>query len=214
MYKKYNYRLFGRSKGRGKCNQISIEAEKIRLTKIDSNKYNIIDIGPGYGESTIEIAKYDKERVIIACEKYLDGINKIAENSVDECLSNINIFHGNVLQLLDEYCTNKIISEMWILFPDPWPKKKHFKRRLLNIFFFNKIKNLLKKNAIIHIATDSKSYLSQILGTVYDVQNEYLWLNQKKQEWDYGNLALPKTKYFQKALKNGLNPFYLKLLKL
>ena len=93
-------------------------------------------------------------------------------------------------------------------------KKKHFKRRLLNVFFFNKIKNLLKKNAIIHIATDSKSYLSQILGAVYDVQNDYLWLNQNKQEWDYGNLALPKTKYFQKALKNGLNPFYLKLLKL
>jgi len=214
MYKKYNYRLFGRSKGRGRFNKISNQAEKIKLTKIDPEKYNILDIGPGYGESTIEIAKYDKQRFIIACEKYIDGINKIADNNLDECLSNINIFHGNVHQLLDEYCLNKVISEIWILFPDPWPKKKHFKRRLLNVFFFKKIKNLLKKNAIIHIATDSKSYLSQILGAVHDVQNDYLWLNQNKLEWDYGNLALPKTKYFQKALKNGLNPFYLKLLKL
>ena len=145
MYKKYNYRLFGRSKGRGRLNKISNQAEKIKLTKIDPEKYNILDIGPGYGESTIEIAKYDKQRFIIACEKYIDGINKIADNNLDECLSNINIFHGNVHQLLDEYCLNKVISEIWILFPDPWPKKKHFKRRLINVIFFNRIKNLLKK---------------------------------------------------------------------
>ena len=210
----FNYKLFGRSKGRGKVSEITEEAKKIKINKIDASKYNIIDIGSGYGESTLQIAKNDKEKIVIACEKYIDGINKIAENNTKSNLKNISIFHGNVHQLLDEYCSNKVISEIWILFPDPWPKKKHFKRRLLNVFFFNKIKNLLKKNAIIHIATDSKSYLSQILGAVYDVQNDYLWLNQNKQEWDYGNLALPKTKYFQKALKNGLNPFYLKLLKL
>ena len=54
------YRLYGRSKGRGKINNISNYAKKINIKKIDSKKYNIIDIGVGYGESTIEIAKIDK----------------------------------------------------------------------------------------------------------------------------------------------------------
>ena len=208
------YRLFGRSKGRGKNNEISNAANKIKIKKINNSKYNIIDIGAGYGESTIDFARNSSHKTIIACEKYIDGINKIAEISQKEFLENVSIFHGNVHQLLDECCPYNSISEIWILFPDPWPKKRHFKRRLINISFFNKIKKYLKKNAIIHISSDSKSYISDILQFVYEVKNDFLWLNQTKIDWDYSNHALPQTKYYKKALENGLNPFYLKLLKL
>ena len=146
------------------------------------------------------------------CE--IEGVlNLCGDLASEETLDNISIFHGNVHQLLDEYCPYNSISEMWILFPDPWPKKRHFKRRLINVNFFNKIKNFLKTNAIIHIASDSKSYISDILLTIYQIKEEYKWMNQNKNEWDYLNNTLPKTKYFQKALKNGLNPIYLKLVK-
>ena len=210
----YKYRLYGRSKGRGTNNKISIEAKKIELKKINPSKYNIIDIGSGYGESTLEIAKKNHGRNVIACEKYIDGINKISENVQLYSINNIFIYHGNVHQLLDEYFTSRSISEIWILFPDPWPKKRHFKRRLINRDFLIKLKNFLKDDAIINIASDSKSYISEILKLIYEVRNDYLWINQSKDQWDYINSTYPKTKYFQKALKNGLNPFYLKLLKL
>ena len=59
-----------------------------------------------------------------------------------------------------------------------------------------------------------KLYISEILNCVYKVKGDFLWVNQSKQEWDYSNLTLPKTKYYKKALKNGLNPFYIELLKL
>ena len=159
------------------------------------------------------ISKNYSSKQVIACEKFIDGINKIAEKSFLYSLNNISIFHGNVHQLLDEYCPHKSISEIWILFPDPWPKKRHFKRRLINTYFFNKIRDFLKKNAIIHIASDSKSYISDILWCIHQVKKDFKWINQKKDEWDYVNTTLPKTKYFQKALKNGLNPIYLKLIK-
>lgn len=214
MKTNFNYRLFGRSKGRGKLDKITVEAQKLKIKKIDPSMYNIIDIGSGYGESTIEIARNDNEKFVISCEKYIDGINKIAENNSNNHLKNISIFHGNVHQLLDEYCPNASIAEIWILFPDPWPKKKHFKRRLINVYFFNKLSEYLKKNSIIHIASDSKSYISEILSSMYLVKNDFKWVNQNKEEWDYVNLGLPKTKYFQKALNKGLNPFYLKLIKL
>lgn len=214
MINKFTYQLFGRSKGRGKINKISSEAIKLQIKKIDSSKYNIIDIGSGYGESTIELAKNDTSKFVIACEKYIDGINKIAQNTRIEKLFNVSIFHGNVNQFLDQYCLSDSITEIWILFPDPWPKKRHFKRRLINISFLNRINIFLKKNATIHIASDSKSYISEILNCIDKSKNDFLWVNQMKEDWDYANLTLPKTKYFKKALENGLNPMYIKLLKL
>jgi tRNA (guanine-N7-)-methyltransferase len=209
----YTYRMYGRSKGRGKNNKISNDAVSIKLKKIDPLNYNIIDIGAGYGESTLAISIKDSEKQVIACEKFIDGINKIAEKNFLHSLNNISIFHGNAHQLLDEYCPHNSISEIWILFPDPWPKKRHFKRRLINVNFFNKIKNFLKTDGKIHIASDSKSYISEILFSIYQVKKEFKWVNQNKNEWDYLNVTLPQTKYFQKALKNGLNPIYLKLIK-
>ena len=213
MKTNYTYRMYGRSKGRGKNNAITNDAISIKVKKIDPLKYNIIDIGAGYGESTLAISKTDSGKQIIACEKFIDGINKIAEKSFQHSLNNISIFHGNVHQLLDEYCTHNSIFEIWILFPDPWPKKRHFKRRLINVNFFNKLRFFLKKDAIIHIASDSKSYISDILSCIHQVKKDYKWINHNKNEWDYLNTTLPETKYFQKALKNGLNPIYLKLTK-
>ena len=214
MKSNYSYRLYGRSKGRKKNNKISKLVSKIKINKVDKSKYNIIDIGSGYGESSIKLANQDHQKVVITCEKYIDGINNIAKIAKIKSLTNIFIYHGNVHQLLDEYCSEKSISEIWILFPDPWPKKKHFKRRLIDFSFFNKIKKFLKKNSNIHIASDSKSYIFQILSCIYEVRSDFLWINQSKQEWEYSRLALPKTKYYKKALEKGDNPFYIKLMKL
>ena len=210
----YKYRLFGRSKGRGKNNKISDYAKKIEIKNLDPAKYNVIDIGSGYGESVIDFARLNNKKNIIACEKYIDGINKIAENAKKESLSNIYTFHGNAHKFLDNHCSLKSISEVWILFPDPWPKKKHNKRRLVDINFFHKLKNFLKDSGTINIASDSKSYISEILKSIHEIKGDYIWINQNKEEWDYLNSNLPITKYFQKALENGLNPMYLKLMKL
>ncbi len=214
MNKDYKYRLFGRSKGRGKNNLVSSDAKKIEFKKINSCDYNIIDVGVGYGESTLDFARNNFKKNIIAVEKYIDGINKIANFAKLYKFNNIAVFHGNVHQLIDEHLITNSISEIWILFPDPWPKKRHSKRRLININFFNKIKKYLKVKATINIVSDSKKYISEILSTIYEVKHNYLWLNQSKEQWDYSNLSLPKTKYYKKALENGLNPFYVKLIKL
>ncbi len=213
MISNLNYRIYGRTKGRKKIKN-NDSFLKIKLINIDDKKYNILDIGSGFGESTIKIAKKDKKKIVICCEKYIDGLNNLFKKVEKNLLNNIYIYQGNVHQMLDEYCSKKSISEVWILFPDPWPKKKHFKRRLVDKFFFNKIKTYLKDGAVINIASDSKSYISQILSTIHQVKEDFIWLNQSKSEWEYDLETLPETKYYKKALKNGLNPFYVKLRKL
>ena len=213
MKNNFNYRLYGRTKGRKKKNKDE-SFLKIRLKEIDKKKYNIIDIGAGYGESTIQLAKENKEKILICCEKYIDGLNNLYHKAKKNNLDNIYIYQGNVHQMLDEHCKKDVISEIWILFPDPWPKKRHYKRRLINKDFFLKIKKYLKHEAIIHLASDSKSYISQILRTIHLIKQDFEWLNQSKLEWDYSSEILPETKYYKKAQKNGLNPFYAKLIKL
>ena len=213
MINNSTYRLYGRTKGR-KNNKNNDAFLKIKLINIDDKNYNILDIGSGFGESTIKIAKKNKKKIVICCDKYIDGLNNIFNNAQKELLDNIYIYRGNVHKMLDEYCINNSISEVWILFPDPWPKKKHFKRRLIDKFFFNKLKTYLKHDATINIASDSQSYNSQILRTINQVKTDFLWVNQSKSEWEYDTNTLPETKYYKKALKNGLKPFYVKLEKL
>ena len=213
MINNSTYRLYGRTKGR-KNNKNNDAFLKIKLINIDDKNYNILDIGSGFGESTITIAKKNKKKIVICCDKYIDGLNNIFNNAQKELLDNIYIYQGNVHKMLDEYCINNSISEVWILFPDPWPKKKHFKRRLIDKFFFNKLKTYLKHNATINIASDSQSYNSQILRTINQVKTDFLWVNQSKSEWEYDTNTLPETKYYKKALENGRKPFYVKLKKL
>ena len=212
MINKSAYRLYGRTKGRKK--KYSNSFSTIRLKTIDKKKNYIIDIGAGYGESTIKLAKANKDKLVICCEKYIDGLNSLYKNAQSQSLENILIYQGNVHQLIDEYCEEECISEVWILFPDPWPKKRHFKRRLIDKLFFVKIHKYLKKGSTINIASDSKSYISQILEIIHNIKQDFGWINQSKLEWDYNPKILPETKYFKKALKNGRNSFFAKLEKL
>ena len=206
------YRLYGRTKGRKKKHNNLFS--KIKLKKIDKEIDYIIDIGAGYGESTIKLAQENEDKLVICCEKYVNGLSSLFNKVESLSISNIEIYQGNVHQLLDEYFKKDSISEIWILFPDPWPKKKHFKRRLIDKFFFGKIHKYLRKGSTINIATDSKSYVSQILETIHYTKQNFKWINQSKSDWDYNPEILPETKYYKKALKNGLKPFFAKLEKL
>ena len=211
------YKIFGRTRGRSKkFNNSENYLELFKKYKIDNlttSKTYLLDIGTGYGETTIYLAQKNKNKKIIACEKYIDGNLNLIKNIKKNKINNIYLHTGNVYEILDQLKKKITFESIWIFFPDPWPKKRHFKRRLINVNFFHKIKDFLKKNATIHIASDSKSYISTILMTMHNVKNEFKWMNQNKNEWDYSNMALPQTKYFQKALKKGLNPMYLKLVK-
>ena len=206
------YRLYGRTKGRKKKNNNVFS--KIKLKKIDKETDYIIDIGAGYGESTIELAQANNDKKVICCEKYVDGLSRLYNKVQTHSIINIEIYQGNVHQLLDEHCKKNSISEIWILFPDPWPKKKHFKRRLIDKLFFGKIHKYLRKGSTINIATDSKPYVSQILQTLHYTKQDFKWINQSKSGWNYNTEILPETKYHKKALKNGFNPFFAKLKKL
>ena len=214
----YKYRIYGRTKGRKKIQPIDknfIENYEINLERdIKKNKKNIIDIGSGRGENTLFLAKNNPEALIIAIEIFLDGNINLCKQLSNLKLCNVKLFSSNVLKLFDYLNNDSYFNEIWILFPDPWPKKKHYKRRLINDNFLKKIYPYIKKNGKIFIATDSTSYLQSIMNSIYKTKYLFNWQNNKPQNWIYEMLDLPYTKFFKKAQNSYRSSFFIELVKI
>ena len=212
------YTIYGRKKGRKKIHSVYKEFFvncKINLeTDIKINKKNIIDVGSGKGESTLFLAKKNPDALIIAIEIFLDGNIDLCKQLSKLKLHNVKIFSSNVLKLFDHLNKDDFFNEIWILFPDPWPKKKHHKRRLINDNFFTKVYPYLKKDGKIFIATDSSSYLKSIMNSIYKTKYLFNWLNNKPQNWIYEMLDLPCTKFFKKAQNSYRTSFFIELIKI
>jgi len=196
------YKIFGRKKGRKKFQNIDYNVSKNYLLNLDTdfnNKKVILDIGSGAGENTLYLAQKYPEKLIVACEIYKDGNINLCKKLMEKKINNVKIFDKNILILLENNNLKILLDEIWILFPDPWPKKRHNKRRLINDAFFTKINFKFVFGGKIIIVTDSVSYIISILSSVYNSKN-YKWINDKPQNWQYANTDLIKTKYYQKAL--------------
>ena len=212
------YTIYGRKKSRKKIHSVDKDFfvnYKINLeTDIKKNKKNIIDVGSGKGENTLFLAKKNPDALIIAIEIFWDGNINLCKQLSKLKLYNVKIFLSNVLKLFDHLNKVDYFNEIWILFPDPWPKKKHNKRRLINDNFFTKVYPYLKKDGKIFIATDSSSYLKSIMNSVYKTKSLFNWLNNRPQNWVYEMLDLPCTKFFKKAQNSYRTSFFIELVKI
>ena len=211
----YKYKLFGRFKGRKKNNKYVLNFLNdlnINIKKdIHKNNYNILDIGSGSGENAIYLSNIYPNAKIIACELFKDGNINLCNQIILNKIKNISLFQGNVLEFLDILNQKSIFDEIWILFPDPWPKIRHQKRRLINSKFIVFLHFYLIKNASLVMVTDSRSYKRSILNVIYNLKNMYFWKNQNFEDWNYDLLDLPRTKFNQKAIKSNRNSMIFKL---
>lgn len=214
----FKYKLFGRFKGRKRNHKIFEKNHKkyeIDLNKkIDKFKYNILDIGSGSGENAIFLSNIFPKAKIITCELFEDGNINLCNLLIDNNIKNIYLYKGNVLEFLDKININLIFDEIWMLFPDPWPKIRHHKRRLINYSFLLKIHRYLKKDAKVMIGTDSDSYTQSILLSIYNSRDIYNWENQIVSQWDYNVLNLPKTKFSEKSKKSNRKSMFFVLKKI
>ncbi len=201
----YSNRLFGRTRGRSK-KKINLENYHKKVDKFKFKNFNekseyILDIGTGYGETSIFLAKQFPDKVVISCEKYIDGNIILLKNIQKNNINNIQLHNGNVYDVL-ERANKKHFNLVWIFFPDPWPKNRHAKRRLITSDFLIKLHKTLKKNSEIHIATDSKIYLRFILNSIYNCKEYFLWLNQSEMNLHIKDYHDIETKYYKKAINS------------
>ena len=217
-FKNHYYRIYGRTRGRNNSNNINKNYNDLlktySISKFKNNEKYILDIGSGYGETSIYLASKYRDYKIISCEKYVNGNYNLLKNAKTKEIKNINLFPGNVHEILDSNETNKFFNKIFIFFPDPWPKKKHNKRRLIDNNFFKKIYNFLKLNGMIYIVTDSDPYKRAILNTIYESKKLFKWINQSNLYLDMKYYFNIETKFYKKAIIYGRKPTLFILKKL
>jgi tRNA (guanine-N7-)-methyltransferase len=122
----------------------------------------IMEIGFGMGEATAIIAKNHPDNAYIAVDVHPPGIGKLLSRIDEDKLSNVKVIEDDVHVVLEHMFADHCLDGIHLFFPDPWPKKKHHKRRIVNESFLRLIHPKIKKGGFIHIATDWVPYATSI----------------------------------------------------
>ena len=146
-----------------KVHGIEFTQEQINTSEIFPNSDKVImEIGFGMGEATAIIAKNHPNNGYIAVDVHPPGIGKLLARIVENDLTNLKVIEEDVHVVLQHMIANETLDGIHLFFPDPWPKKKHNKRRIVNEGFLALIHPKIKKGGFIHIATDWVPYAVSI----------------------------------------------------
>ena len=127
------------------------------------DKKVVFEIGCGSGESTVGFAKANPETIIIAIEVHRPSISHLVETAHKEGLTNIKVAYSDGVQVLRDWVQDNSLTAIFAFFPDPWPKKRHNKRRLFRTEIVEMMQKKLKDGGEIITATDWAEYGQQML---------------------------------------------------
>lgn len=146
--------------------------DKLDFKKVFGNDNPvIIEIGFGMGESTARIARENPNINYLGIEVFLYGFSKLLSVIANEGLSNVRIMRFDAVQVLEDMIEDESVSGFHIFFPDPWPKKRHHKKRLIQLPFTTLLSQKLKKGGYIYCVTDWQEYANQMLAVLSETPN-------------------------------------------
>jgi len=173
--------------------------EILSFYEMKDNKNIELEIGSGFGQTVSHLAKTNPQTQFIACEVFIDGVASICSKLEENAIENVIIYRDDARILLKQIA-NDAIENVYLLFPDPWPKKKHHKRRIVTNEFLEEVARVLKSDGKLFVATDDSSYQEWMID-IFQNQSHLQWLNSD----DYS--AEPswwvKTKFQLKAEMDG-----------
>jgi tRNA (guanine-N7-)-methyltransferase len=167
-----------------------------------------LEIGFGGGEHLAQQAERHPTAGFIGCEVFENGIVKLLAQIEQRHLDNIRIFADDG-RLLIAALPPASIDGLFILFPDPWPKRRHHKRRLLSREMLDALAAMMTDNAELRVATDDADYLCWILERLTD-HPAFEWLARRPGDWRERPADWPPTRYEAKALTAGRSPVFLR----
>ncbi len=160
-----------------------------------------LEIGFGGGEHLAWQAKKNPSIGFIGCEPFINGVVKLLVNIRDDDLGNIRLYRDDARQLLDRLPAASL-DRVFILFPDPWAKARHNKRRIISTPVIDRLAGALRDGAELRIGTDDPSYLEWILWHMQK-QPAFAWQARVPQDWRVRPDDWPETRYEQKAARAG-----------
>ena len=122
----------------------------------------IVEIGFGMGEATIEIATQNPDMGILAIDVHQPGIGKLLASIEEARVGNVRVMDADAHLVLQAMIEDNSLDAVHIFFPDPWPKTRHHKRRIVNAAFIELVAMKLKSGGVLHVATDWQPYAQSI----------------------------------------------------
>ena len=182
--------------------------DKDVFDKIFKNKNEIwIEVGFGSGEHLINIAKINPKIFFIGCDPFIDGVAKLISKMIKNKINNIIIYTEDFRELISMIPSSSI-NKIFLLYPDPWQKKRHHKRRLVNNELVEELSRILKVNSYFYTATDVKNYFIEIKEKFLSNSK---FLEDKNIEYSNGDRwqGWVQTRYEKKGIIEGRKARYI-----
>jgi tRNA (guanine-N7-)-methyltransferase len=171
-----------------------------------------LEIGFGGGEHLAWQARHHPDIGMIGCEPFLNGVARLLSEIDAQALRNVRIFRDDARMLL-ERLADASIARAFILFPDPWPKARHHKRRIIGPATVPHLARILRDGAELRIATDDADYKGWILQHVL-AGGGFRWTARRPCDWRERPADWPATRYEAKASEAGRRPAFLRFTRL
>ena len=170
-----------------------------------------LEIGFGAGEHLAEQAEHHPEIGFIGCEVFEDGIVRLLGEVARRGLGNVRLFTDDA-RLLLAALPPRSIGRVFILFPDPWPKRRHHKRRLVAPATLDLLGAAMSDGAELRLATDDRDYLAWMLEHTL-AHRDFVWLARRAADWRERPEDWPATRYEAKARAAGRTPAFLRFMR-
>ena len=159
----------------------------------------ILEIGFGMGETTAEVAQRQPENNYLGIEVHPPGVGSLLRKIADRQLANVRIVQHDAVEVVRDMIAPDSLHGIHVFFPDPWPKKRHHKRRLLQPEFVTELARRLEPGGYLHVATDWQDYAEHILG----VLSREALLENTAERYAARPAYRPQTKFEARGLKLG-----------
>jgi tRNA (guanine-N7-)-methyltransferase len=170
-----------------------------------------LEIGFGGGEHLLARMEESPNIGFIGCEPFINGMAKLLAGIEERGLDNLRVFDKDAALLLP-HLPEASLGRAFILYPDPWPKRRHRKRRFVSEETLASLARALKPGAELRFATDIDDYAAWTLARILR-SPDFVWTAQRADDWRKPWASWPGTRYEAKALREGRVPSYLTFLR-
>jgi tRNA (guanine-N7-)-methyltransferase len=165
-----------------------------------------LEIGFGGAEHLIAQGLAHPDCGFIGADGFLNAIGKALVAIDDNDLTNIRLFHGDASDLLD-WLPDDAFTRIDLLYPDPWPKRRQWKRRFIQDDNLKRLARILKRGGELRFATDIPSYMTYALARILR-SPDFIWSAERADDWRKPWEGFSRTRYEAKAIREGRTPAY------
>jgi tRNA (guanine-N7-)-methyltransferase len=186
--------------------EVNPDRDPLDLASIFGGREVWLEVGFGGGEHMVHQASRNPQAGIIGCEPYINGVAMLLGKIRRACVDNLRVYPGDVRDMFD-VLPDASITKAFLLYPDPWPKARHHRRRFVTPEHLEPLARVLKPGAEFRVATDIPDYVRQTLEEV--PQAGFDLLTEVPGGWHRPWDDWISTRYEQKALRENRVPHYL-----